>query len=194
MRALIAVATAATLAVASPLLAATLGDDGLHKTDWMRDTFKDLREDLAEANAEGKRLVIFFEQRGCVYCTKMHEEVFPEPVLSDYIEENYFVVQMNLHGDTEVTDLDGEALSEKAAARKWGILFTPTILFLPEEVPEGQSVSQAAVSVMPGAFALGTTLDMFTWVNEKRYELDGDEDFQRYHARMIQERDNGKTD
>ena len=35
--------------------AAELGDDGLHKTDWMRDTFKDLREDLEEANAEGKR-------------------------------------------------------------------------------------------------------------------------------------------
>ena len=32
-----------------------VGDDGLHKTPWMQDTFKDLREDLEEANAEGKR-------------------------------------------------------------------------------------------------------------------------------------------
>ena len=47
---------------------------------------------------------------------------------------------------------------------------------------------------MPGAFGPGTTLDMFTWVNEKRYALDNGEDFQRYHARRIQERDNGKTD
>ena len=55
-----------------PLAAAELGDDGLHKTAWMRDTFKDLRDDLAEANAEGKRLMVLIEQRGCIYCTKMH--------------------------------------------------------------------------------------------------------------------------
>ncbi|WP_146585644.1 thioredoxin family protein [Puniceibacterium confluentis] len=185
---------AAAALVALPVWAAELGDDGLHKTEWMRDTFKDLREDLAEANAEGKRLVLFFEQRGCVYCTKMHEEVFPRPEIGGYIDENYFVVQLNLHGDTEVTDLDGEVLSEKAAARKWRVMFTPTIMFLPEEVAESESAAEASVAVMPGAFGPGTTLDMFTWVNEKRYELESEEDFQRYHARMIQERDNGRTD
>ncbi|QGX99883.1 DUF255 domain-containing protein [Roseovarius faecimaris] len=180
--------------LALPLWAAELGDDGLHKADWMRDTFKDLNEDLAEANAEGKRLVIMVEQRGCVYCAKMHKEVFSDPEVSDYIRENFFVVQMNLHGDTEVTDFDGEALSEKAAARKWGILFTPSILFLPKEVEEGQTAAESAVALMPGAFSKGTTIDMFTWVNEERYALDSEEDFQRYHARRIQERNNGSFD
>ena len=33
------------------VLAAELGDDGLHKQSWIRDTFKDLREDLDEANS-----------------------------------------------------------------------------------------------------------------------------------------------
>lgn len=184
----------AALLIALPALSAEMGDDGLHKTDWMRDTFKDLREDLAEANAEGKRFMILFEQRGCIYCRKMHEEVFPDEEVANYIRDNYFVVQMNLHGDTEIVDLDGEALTEKEAARKWGLLFTPTILFLPEEVEEGQSAAQAAVATMPGAFAKGTTLDLLTWVNEKRYELDNDEDFQRYHARRIRERGDGNTD
>ena len=69
--------TMAAILFAVPLAAAEIGDDGLHKTDWMRDTFKDLREDLAEANAEGKRLMLIVEQRGCIYCTKMHKEVFP---------------------------------------------------------------------------------------------------------------------
>ena len=188
------IAWIAALGLALPGVAAELGDDGLHKADWIRETFKDLNEDLAEANSEGKRLMLMVEQRGCVYCTKMHEEVYPLEEVSNYIEENYFVVRINLYGDTEVIDFDGEALSEKAAVRKWGTLFTPTILFLPESVPEGQSAQQAAVAVMPGAFGAGTTMDMFTWVREKRYELDGDEDFQRYHARRIQERDNGSTD
>ncbi|SDY40838.1 thioredoxin family protein [Citreimonas salinaria] len=192
MKALRMAALAAVMAW--PAAAQEMGDDGLHKQPWMMDTFKDLREDLAEANAEGKRLVLFFEQRGCVYCTQIHEEVFVDPTVSDYIEENFFVVQLNLHGSTEVTDLDGESLPERDMARKWRVMFTPTIVFLPEEVPEGQSAMDAQVAVMPGAFGRGTTLDMFTWVNEKRYELDDGEDFQRYHARMIQERDNGRTD
>ena len=42
---------------------AEVGDDGLHKSPWMRDTFKDLSEDLAEANTEGKRLMVIIEQR-----------------------------------------------------------------------------------------------------------------------------------
>lgn len=182
------------LLMALPAAAAELGDDGLHKQPWMRDTFKDLREDLAEAKAEGKRLVLFFEQRGCIYCKQMHEEVFSDPGISDYIGENYFVVQLNLHGDIEVTDFDGETLPEKDMAGKWRVLFTPSIVFLPEEVPEDQSALEASVAVMPGAFGKGTTKDMFTWVAEKRYLLDNGEDFQRYHARKIQERGNGRTD
>ncbi|MCR9147230.1 MAG: thioredoxin family protein [Rhodobacteraceae bacterium] len=180
--------TLAAMLMAVPVWAAELGDDGLHKTAWMRETFLDMQEDLAEANAEGKRLVLMVEQRGCIYCEKMHEEVFPDPAVSEYISENFFVVQLNLHGDREIVDFDGEEMAEKQAARKWGILFTPSILFLPEEVPEGQSAAQAQVALMPGAFAKGTTLDLFTWVSEKRYDIENGEDFQRYHARRIQER------
>lgn len=181
----------AALMLALPAFAVEMGDDGLYKADWIRDTFKDLREDLADANAEGKRLMIIIEQRGCIYCKRMHEKVFSRPVIENYIRDNYFVLQMDLYGATEVTDFDGEVLTERDAARKWGVMFTPTILFMPEEVPEGQNAGQAAVAVMPGAFEAGTTLDLLTWVREKRYEIQDEtgEDFQRYHARMIRERD-----
>jgi thioredoxin-related protein len=173
--------------------AAQIGDDGLHKQSWMRDTFKDLREDLDEANLEGKRLVLMFEQRGCVYCSKMHKDVYSREKVSNYIDENFFVVQLNLHGDLEVTDFDGEILSEKAMARKWSILFTPTVLYLPQEVGEDLTATQAAVSFMPGAWSAATTIDMLTWVKEERYLLDNGEDFQRYHARRFNERKAAKS-
>lgn len=191
---LLALAFAAFAALALPASAATLGDDGLHKTDWMRQTFKDLQEDLAEANAEGKRLMLLVEQRGCIYCTKMHEEVFPREEIADYIRENFFVVQLNLHGSTEVIDFDGEALEERAAARKWGVLFTPTMMFFPEEIDEEAPANEVAVAVMPGAFGAGTTLDFLTWIDEKRYLDQSEEDFQRYHARRIRERAEGGAD
>jgi len=178
----------AVVVLALPAGAAELGDDGLHKQSWMRDTFLDLSEDLEEARAEGKRLVLMVEQRGCIYCKKMHEEVYPDETISTYIEENFFVVQLNLHGSREMVDFDGDARSERGMLRKWGILFTPTVIFLPEELEEGVAAPQAAVATMPGAFQKGTTLDMFTWVNEKRYAMENGEDFQRYHARRIEER------
>jgi len=171
-----------------------VGEDGLYHSPWMRTTFKDLNEDLAEARAEDKRLVLFFEQRGCVYCAKMHEEVFSDPEVSDYIAANYFVVQLNMHGAEEVTDFDGEVLTEAKMARKWGILFTPTIMFMPTETNGDKSAAQVAVAQLPGAFAKGTTLDLFTWVNEQRYLDLSQEDFQRYHARRITERNDGLTD
>lgn len=162
-----------------------MGDDGLHKTDWMRDTFKDLREDLAEANAEGKRLAIIVEQRGCIYCNKMHEDVFPVPEIDAFIHENFFFVQINLFGDVGVTDFDGEELTEKQLGAKWGLLFTPTILYFPEEVPEGTPGIRAAVATVPGAFGKHTTLNMMRWVVDHGY--DGEESFQKFHARMLTE-------
>jgi thioredoxin-related protein len=179
------------VALAAPAGAVEMGEDGLYEAPWIVETFKDLREDLEEATAEGKRLLVIFEQRGCVYCKQMHEEIFPLPEIAEMLNENYFVVQMNLYGDVEVTDFDGEALSEKAAARKWGVMFTPTMMFFPEEVPEDLTAPRAAVAVVPGAFGKGTTLDMLTWVAEKHYE---EEDFQRDHSRMIEERDDGNFD
>lgn len=172
--------------LAGPAMA-EIGDDGLYKSPWLRETFLDLNDDLADANAEGKRLLIMFEQRGCIYCKKLHEEVLPDERIQFMIEDNYYVVQLNLHGNLDVTDFDGETLSEKAMARKWGILFTPTLMFLPQEV-ENVPAPQAAVATMPGAFGKGTTLDMLTWIAEERYLLDTEEDFQRYHARKINER------
>jgi thioredoxin-related protein len=140
---------------------------------------------LAEANAEGKRLMIIVEQRGCIYCKKMHEEVFTVPEVNDYIEENFFVVQINMFGDVEVTDFDGTTLAEKDMVKRWGALFTPSISFFPTDVLEGAMATQAAAANMPGAFGKWTTLNMLTWVVEEGYN--SDEPFQKYHARKFAE-------
>lgn len=190
MKRLMASALAALVFMAAPLapaaLAAELGEDGLHKQPWLAVTFKDMTEDLETASAEGKRLAIIFEQRGCIYCTKMHEEVLSDPEVAAYIQEHYVVVQMNLFGDEEVTDFDGTALPEKEMAKRWNVVYTPTILFMPDKVPETGTARSAAVSEIPGAFGKYTTLDMFQWVAEKGYE--GDEHFQKYHARKFNAR------
>ena len=71
-------------------------------------------------------------------------------------------------------------------AKRWNVVYTPTILFMPDKVPETGTARSAAVSEIPGAFGKYTTLDMFQWVAEKGYE--GDEHFQKYHARKFNAR------
>lgn len=171
------------LLAAAPVFAVELGDDGLHKPTWLRETFKDLREDLAEANATGKRLLITVEQRGCIYCTEMHETVFPDPEIDALIRDHYFVVQINLFGDVEVTDFDGTVLSEKDMAMRWGVMFTPTLIFLPENVPDGMTAAESSVAMMPGAFGKGTTRALLIWVRDHGY--DSGENFQKFVADQI---------
>ena len=166
--------------------AAELGDDGLHKAPWMQDTFRVLREDLQDAEAQGKRLLVMIEQRGCIYCTKMHEEVFVVPEIEQMLSEDFYVVQVNMFGDVEITDFDGETLSEKAAVRKWNAMFTPTLMFFPanaKDVPQDASAAQAAVVTMPGAFGRWTTQNLLTFVLEEGYATD--DPFQKYHARKF---------
>ena len=171
--------------------AAEIGEDGLHKQPWFAQTFRDMAEDLATAKSESKRLAIIFEQRGCIYCKKMHETVFIDKEFVKYVTDNFMVVQYNLFGDEEVIDLDGETLTEKTAARKWRVIYTPTVMFLPEDAKNGDDAGRAAVSVMPGAFGKWTTLNMYKWVVAKGYE--GDEHFQKFHARKLNEaREAGK--
>jgi thioredoxin-related protein len=156
------------LIIAAPVAAAELGDDGLYKSAWMRDTFKDLQEDFAEAEGEGKRLMLIVEQRGCIYCKEMHEVTFADPKIKAMLENVFFPVQMNLGGDTEVVDADGEVLSEKSAARKWNLMFTPTMIFFPTQLDTSKSAAAQAVAIVPGAFRRGTTLDLMNWVSEER--------------------------
>ena len=169
----------------TPLHAATLGDDGLHDAPWIHETFKDLREDHETALAEGKTLLVMIEQRGCIYCTKMHEEVFPQPEITAALTDDFYVVQINMFGDVEVTDFDGTSLPEKDMVRRWNAQFTPTLMFFPPDVSDDAIASQVTIVTMPGAFGKSTTLNLLNWISEGHYL--GDEPFQKYHARMLEE-------
>ena len=160
-----------------------LGEDGLHKPDWLHETFRDLRDDLAEASEQGKRMLILVEQRGCIYCTRMHEEVYVDDEIARLLREDFFVVQYNLFGNIPVTDFDGVEMDERDIMRRWGVVFTPTMIFLPEVAPDTGTLRDAAVMTMPGAFEKGTTRLMLQWVLERGY--DGDEHFQHYVARNL---------
>jgi len=165
-------------------------EDGLYRQSWFVETFLDLREDFAEAKAEGKRLAILFEQRGCPYCVKMHTEVLSQRYINDYLRQNFRVVQLNLWGSREVTDFDGARMPEKALAERWGVIFTPTMVFFKDDLAGLQGKwgrELEAIERLPLSFGRDTFYDLLVWVRHKVYEHD--RSFQRFHIPRIAERE-----
>ncbi len=99
---------------------------------WFKDSFLDLSDDIQEAQDEGKKLLIYYHQAGCPYCYNLVQQSFLDPALSQYIQENFDLVALDLWGDREVTLPDGTTLTEKELAIKWKIQYTPTLLFYSE--------------------------------------------------------------
>lgn len=149
-----------------------LGDDGLYHQSWFLDSFLELKDDVKETTQKGKRLAIFWELKGCPYCKETHFKNFARDDISRFIQDNFEVLQLNVLGSRLVTDLDGEELSEKALAKKYGIRFSPTILFLGEDAdkmaklkPRKRVVARAQGYLKPDHF-----LSMFRYVQTRSYE------------------------
>lgn len=183
--------------VLSPYSAAVAGEaiqgpNGLYVQDWFHESFLDMSEDLAEAAEQGKHLAILWEQRGCPYCREMHAVNFADPEIRSYIQENFTIVQLDMWGSRTVTDFDGEALEERAMARKWGVHFTPTIMFFSDDpaATAGKPANQGEVMRMPGYFKPFHFISMFEYVRGAHYENIG---FQKFiQARYNRLKEEGK--
>ncbi|MBM3567147.1 MAG: thioredoxin [Alphaproteobacteria bacterium] len=146
-----------------------IGGNGLHEQDWFLQSFLDLREDLAEARAAGKRLAVVFEQRGCIYCTQMHEKHLEKAAIRDYLKANFAVLQLDLYGSRQVTDFDGKEIEERALARRLGVTSTPTVVFFHDQVASGQGWREAEAARMRGLLKPFEFLAMFRYVRQRAY-------------------------
>jgi thiol-disulfide isomerase/thioredoxin len=174
----------------SPRVGPLREEQGLYSQSWFGLSFLDLREDFNEGKAEGKRFAVIFEQRGCPYCIKLHNEILALKYINDYVRENFRVVQLDLWGAREVTDFDGARMPEKALAERWGVIFTPTIVFFKDDLTGldgtwGRPLE--AVERLPLSYGQHTFYDLFVWVRHKLYERD--RNFQRFHISRIAERE-----
>jgi thioredoxin-related protein len=100
---------------------------------WFKESFLDLREDVAEAAKSGRRLMLYFYQDGCPYCAKLLRDNFGQKAIADKTRRHFDVIAINLWGDREMTDLAGNAMAEKAFARSLRVQFTPTLLMFDEK-------------------------------------------------------------
>jgi len=101
--------------------------------DWFKESFLDLEEDINDAAQNNKRLVVYFWQEGCPYCSQLWEDNFSQKDIEDTFRKNFEIVAINLWGDREVVSIKGNNYSEKAFAEALNIKYTPTLLFFDEK-------------------------------------------------------------
>jgi thioredoxin-related protein len=99
---------------------------------WFTQSFLDFRDDLADAARDGRRLLVYFGQDGCPYCTQLMVTNFSQRTIVEKTRKHFIAVALNLWGDREVTWLDGRVMREKELAVVLGVQFTPTLLFFDE--------------------------------------------------------------
>lgn len=141
MRVLIALVVVTWMFGLNPVRAANEGalEEGLvnpgyvEKPQWFKASFLDLREDVADAAAAGKRVMLYFYQDGCPYCEKLINTNFAQRDIVTKTREHFDVIAINMWGDNTVTDMQGREMSEKAFSVGLRVQFTPTLLFLDEQ-------------------------------------------------------------
>ncbi len=99
---------------------------------WFALSFLDFRDDIAEAKRDDKRLLVYFGQDGCPYCTMLMETNFSQRSIVEKTRGHFVTVALNLWGDRPVTWIDGRTMTEKELGRVLTVQFTPTLLFFDE--------------------------------------------------------------
>ena len=107
---------------------------GYHdKPAWFKESFLDLREDIKEAADNNKRVLLYFYQDGCPYCAKLLQNNFGQKKLADKTQNHFDVIAINMWGDKEVTDLNGQLTTEKKFSERMKVMYTPTLVFMTEK-------------------------------------------------------------
>ena len=181
-------AALACLIASSSVLAQETGlepgfvNPGYHEQPaWFKESFLDIREDIAEAAASGKRVVLYFYQDGCPYCAKLLDTNLSQRDIVDLMRSNFDVIAINMWGDREVTDFEGRETTEKKFAEALRVMFTPTLLFLDEQ---GRVVLRVNGYYPPHKFKAA-----LKYVADRR---EGTESFRDYFSRLEPRKATGK--
>jgi thioredoxin-related protein len=132
------------------LLAAALPAQAQEVPEWFAETLLDVREEVADAAKEGKRLMLYFWLAGCPYCEQMTRVTFRDPVVVERLKRGFVPVGVNVRGDRDIAWTDGATLSEKQLTATLKVRGTPTIVFFDGK---GAIASRLVGYVAPAEFA-----------------------------------------
>lgn len=107
-----------------------VGTASTEHPQWFKESFLEIDEDVAEAAASGKHVLLYFYINDCPYCHKMVEENFKSSSYTEFLQAQFDVIALNVYGDREVAFDENTTVPEKVLAKQLKVRYTPTILFL----------------------------------------------------------------
>lgn len=98
---------------------------------FFNESFGNFADELDLAREEGKKgIMIFFEMDECPFCHYMKENVLNQPEIQEYYRKNFLLFTVDIEGDIEITDFEGNTMSQKDFAfEKNRVRATPVIAF-----------------------------------------------------------------
>ncbi len=116
------------LALGTTTLAAETRDPYKH---FFHETWGDYQEELENAREQGKKgVLIFFEMDECPFCHYMKENVLNRQKVQEYYREHFLNFPVDIEGDIEITNLQGEQKKQKDFAFKENrVRATPVFAF-----------------------------------------------------------------
>lgn len=126
-------------------------------------TFGDFREELATAKEDGKKgILIMFELDDCPFCHRMKQTVLNQSEVQDYYKEHFKIFTVDIEGPENITDFNGEAISEKDFAfKQFRVRATPVFGFFDLE---GKMVARYTGAT--------SSVEEFMWLGQ--YVADGE--------------------
>jgi len=115
-------------AASAALSAAEPRDPGQH---FFNDTFGNFAEELATARDSGKKgILIMFEMDECPFCHRMKTTVLNQPEVQAYFREHFLNFPVDIEGDVEITDFQGNVTTMKDFAfKQYRVRATPVFAF-----------------------------------------------------------------
>jgi thioredoxin-related protein len=115
------------LSAAQAATAAATRDAG----EFFDQTFGDFTEELETARDEGKQgILLMFEMDECPFCHRMKATVLNQPDVQDYFKEHFLIFPVDVEGDVEVTDFQGNVAPQKDfALKQFRVRATPVFAF-----------------------------------------------------------------
>ncbi len=120
---------------------------------------QDLRQDARQSQARGVPILIEFAASDCSYCERLEREVLNPMLISGEYTNRVMIRQVMLDGLEDFYDFDGRAVAGADLARRYGVDFTPTLLFVDHR---GRELAKRMVGL--------TTVDFFAFYLDNRLD------------------------
>jgi thioredoxin-related protein len=141
------------------LCSTTLAAETLRDPDsaFFHQSLGDFREELEIAREEGRSgLLLFFEMDECPFCARMKRDVLNRPQVQDYYREHFRIIPVDIEGDVEIVDFQGQSMAEKDFAFQVNrVRATPVFLFY---ALDGEQVARYTGAT--------SGIDEFLWLGE----------------------------